>query len=104
MKKYSLKVLMVLTVFATSPIQMHAGNKPSTAVDSKLITEGEVESMKLRLDEIKSMDMSTLAKQDKKELRKEVRTIKQKLMSTGNGVYISVGAIIIILLLIIIIL
>jgi archaellum biogenesis protein FlaJ (TadC family) len=50
------------------------------------------------------MDMSTLAKQDKKELRKEVRTIKQKLMSTGNGVYISVGAIIIILLLIIIIL
>ena len=95
---------MVLTVLATSPIQMQAGNKPSTAVDSKLITEGEVESMKLRLDEIKSMDMSTLAKQDKKELRKEVRTIKQKLMSTGNGVYISVGAIIIILLLIIIIL
>jgi hypothetical protein len=104
MKKYSLKVLMVLTILATSPIQMHAGNKPSTAVDSRLITDGEVESMKLRLDEIKSMDMSTLAKQDKKELRKEVRTIKQKLMSTGNGVYISVGAIIIILLLIIIIL
>jgi hypothetical protein len=104
MKKNSLKVLMVLTVLATSPIQMHAGNKPSTAVDSRLITDGEVESMKLRLDEIKSMDMSTLAKQDKKELRKEVRTIKKKLMSTGNGVYISVGAIIIILLLIIIIL
>ena len=59
MKKNSLKVLMVLTVLATSPIQMHAGNKPSTAVDAKLISEGEVESMKLRLDEIKSMSIKS---------------------------------------------
>jgi hypothetical protein len=48
------------------------------------------------------MDKSELNSSEKKELRKEVRKINAELRSTGNGIYISVGAIIIILLLIII--
>jgi hypothetical protein len=38
---------------------------------------------------------------EKKELRKEVRAINTEIRSSGNGIYISVSAIIIILLLII---
>lgn len=57
-----------------------------------------------RLDEIKAMDKSTLSFQEKRQLRKEVRTLKTNLASLNNGVYLSVGAIIIIILLLILLL
>ena len=63
-----------------------------------------VKIMLARLDEIKAMDKSSLKSSEKKELRKEVREIKSQLRSTGNGVYLSVGAIIIIILLLILLL
>ena len=61
----------------------------------------EIQVMLNRLEEIKDLDKSAMNRSDKKELRKEVRAIKSEIRSTGNGLYISVGAIIIILLLII---
>jgi len=64
----------------------------------------EVKVMLNRLEEIKDMDKSNLSRSEKKELRKEVKAIKAELKSTGNGVYLSVGAIIIIILLLILIL
>ncbi len=64
----------------------------------------EVKVQLARLDEIKTIDKSTLTSPEKKELRKEVRAIKASLKSTGNGVYLSVGAIIIIVLLLILLL
>lgn len=64
----------------------------------------DVKIMLSRLDEIKAMDKSALKSSEKKELRKEVRAIKSSLRSSGNGVYLSVGAIIIIILLLIILL
>ena len=64
----------------------------------------EVKVMFTRLEEIKKIDKSTLSSVEKKELRKEVRSIKKALRSSGNGVYLSVGAIIIIVLLLILLL
>ena len=55
-----------------------------------------------RIDEIKAMDKRGLERLERRALRKEVRAIKKDLRASGNGVYISSGAIIIILLLIII--
>lgn len=57
-----------------------------------------------RLDEIKAMDKTTLSFQEKRQLRKEVRTLKTNLEALNNGIYLSVGAIIIIALLLILIL
>tara|TARA_R110000868_G_scaffold141147_8_gene357355 strand:- start:11612 stop:11878 length:267 start_codon:yes stop_codon:yes gene_type:complete len=62
----------------------------------------EIREMIDRLNEIKSLDKSSLNRLEKKELRKEVRAIKKSVRASGNGIYISSGAIIIILLLIII--
>jgi hypothetical protein len=62
----------------------------------------EIREMIDRLNEIKNMDKSSLARLEKKELRKEVRAIKKSVRASGNGIYISSGAIIVILLLIII--
>lgn len=64
----------------------------------------EVQQKLDRLEDIKKMDKSSLSSSEKKELRKEVKTIKADLRSTGNGLYLSLGAIIIILLLLILLL
>lgn len=57
-----------------------------------------------RLEEIKAMDKTSLSSIEKKALRKEVRAINSNLKSTGDGIYLSVGAIIIIILLLILLL
>ncbi|CAM3699166.1 hypothetical protein FLGE108171_11015 [Flavobacterium gelidilacus] len=94
-------LLMVLTMtliptltFANETISAN----PNPEVPAK------VQVMLDRLDEIKEMDKSELSRAEKKELRKEVRVIKSELRSSGNGVYLSVGAIIIIVLLLILLL
>ena len=93
--------LMLLT---TIPIQAKAELKnPITATAPA--KSPEVEVLLSRLNEINAMDKSTMSKPEKKQLRKEVRSIKRNLNElSGGGVYVSVGAIIIILLLLIILL
>lgn len=55
-----------------------------------------------RIEEIRKMDKSTLTRAEKKELRKELKTLKRA--DKKQGVYLSLGAIIIIGLLLIILL
>jgi hypothetical protein len=75
------------------PIRTHANTNE---------VPSEVKVMINRLNDIKEMDKSSLNRTERKELRKEVRTIKKSIKAAGSGLYISSGAIIIILLLIII--
>lgn len=62
-----------------------------------------IQQMKDRVDEIKAMDKSQLTKEERKELRTELKAMKKESRAV-TGVYISVGALIIIILLLIIIL
>jgi len=64
----------------------------------------QLERITNRVEEIKAMDKSNLSRAEKKELRKELRTMKKEARAMGGGVYLSVGAIIIIILLLILIL
>ena len=89
------------------PVQSFAATKedPSSPVATKppeTKESAEAKALMLRLDEIKAMDMSKLKSSEKKELRKEVRSIKRELKDIGGGVYISAGALIVILILLII--
>lgn len=63
----------------------------------------EVEAIKLRLEEIKDMDKSSLSSEDRKELKQELKGLRKEARQI-QGVYLSVGAIIIIILLLILIL
>ena len=96
---------LILVLAAIMPIQLYA-NSTNTIPANEPKTEAEAYASKLiqRLEEIKAMDKSNLTRADKKNLRKEVRSIKEELRTTGNGVYLSIGAIIIILLILILIL
>ena len=97
---YLIILLLSLGVFSTS---MMASEKNATIpTPTPKEVPAYVQNMLNRIDEIKEMDKSTLSRAERKELRNEVREINKEIRSTGNGVYLSVGAIIVILLLIII--
>lgn len=100
MKKISLYLMMMVLSLSVFPPTVRAAEKTAVAANTKEMPV-EVKAMFNRLEEIKAMDKSSLSSSEKKELRKEVRTIKATLKTTGNGVYLSVGAIIIIILLLI---
>lgn len=89
--------------FTFLPLQSNATViTPTEMPVSKPPADGE--AIISRLNEIKAMDISSLSSSEKKDLRKEVRSLQHELKKTGNGVYISIGAAIIIVLLLILIL
>lgn len=105
MKKVAFYLMMMVMSLSVVPTQMLAAEKNPTSVsNTPKEVPAEVKVLLNRLEEIKAMDKSSLNSAEKKELRKEVRAIKAELKSTGNGVYLSVGAIIIIILLLILLL
>jgi hypothetical protein len=105
MKKLTLYTMLVIASLTLLPNQSIAAEKNSTTISNNpKEVPADVKIMLLRLDEIKAMDKSELNASEKKVLRKEVRAIKSTLRSTGNGIYLSVGAIIIIILLLILLL
>jgi hypothetical protein len=105
MKKVTFYLMMMVLSLTVIPTNSIAAEKNPIAVTSntKEVPEN-VKTLLSRLDEIKAMDKSSMKSSEKKALRKEVRAINAELRSTGNGVYLSVGAIIIIILLLILLL
>ncbi len=115
---FSLMVAAILLMAFPTQSKADDETKKEAAPEVKTEAAVEVDNMINRLEEIKAMDLSELTRTEKKELRKEVRSIKKDLneYSKGDGtavatadakgegeavtgVYISGGAIIVILLL-----
>lgn len=115
MKKLSLGIMTVFTLLLFSPAQLKAGtdDKTVSATVSTTVKSAEANASIVRLNEIKAMDMTTMSKSEKKELRKEVRSIKSEtktnseskyIEGSNGGIYISIGAAILIVLLLILLL
>ncbi|MBC5842749.1 MAG: hypothetical protein K2Y30_03995 [Flavobacteriaceae bacterium] len=100
MKKLNFFLMIMLMSLCVFPTTMLANEKNPAAKEVPAAVQLKLD----RLEEIKEMDKSDMSRAEKKELRKEVKEIKTDLKSTGNGVYLSVGAIIIIVLLLILLL
>jgi hypothetical protein len=106
MKKTVFCLLASCLLLTFLPLQSNAATtvEPSSLVATKPAESTEAKTLELRLNEIKAMDKSSLAPSDKKNLRKEVKSINHKLRSISGGVYLSVGAVLLIALLLIILL
>lgn len=105
MKNLRFYLMILVLSLSIIPSTITASEKNSIEVTPKSNEmPAEVKNMLNRLEEIKEMDKSNMSRSEKKELRKEVKTIKANLRATSNGVYLSVGAIIIIILLLILLL
>lgn len=106
MKKSILGVLMMVLALSFTPNTMTAASvtEPTPITTNSPELQARVNTLLLRVDEIKSMDKSSLTRVERKELRKELKSINTELKASGNGLYLSVGAIIIIILILILIL
>ena len=91
-----------MVVGASLTFQSNATTITTTEPISKSITEEEARILVLRLDEINTIDKSSMSRAEKKELRTEVKSIEKQLRTSNGGIYLSGGAIIIIVILIII--
>lgn len=88
----ALSLLLTLSVpFATLA---NDGNIPAHRQE-------QIDRLQNRLEEIRKMDTKKLSREEKRELRKEVKTIKKEMTALSGGVYISIGAILLIALLLI---
>jgi hypothetical protein len=97
-------MLLAFTVGNTTFASATEIEKPVRELSEEEIAV-RMNQMTKRVEEIKSMDRSLLSKQERKELRKELREMNKAAKAMGQGgVYLSVGAIIIIILLLILIL
>lgn len=124
MKKTIFTFMAFSLLFLLAPQQSNAketiGTKAvnETSVIQIAEAKADINKISIRLEEISRMDVESMSKTEKKELKKELRNIKNELRTysksdseavaeaaaiaaNSNGLYISGGALIIILLLII---
>jgi glutamate mutase epsilon subunit len=105
MRKIAFYVITAMMLLSITTTQVSASHEMNTvALANEKIESAEAKAMMSRLEEIKAMDKSNMTSKEKRELRKEVRSIKKNMADLGGGVYLSVGAIIIIILLLILLL
>jgi ElaB/YqjD/DUF883 family membrane-anchored ribosome-binding protein len=94
--------MLLATLTFNINLAVAAPEKPKTELTAE--QRAELNRIVSRVEEIKAMDKSNLSKEERKELRKELKEMKKKARAMNGGVYLSVGAIIIIILLLILIL
>lgn len=99
-KIYFLATAILLSV--ASPAVMAKDAKPAKAPLTEQ-QQVQLQNIEQRVLEIKTMDKSSLTRQERKDLRKELQTMNKEAKALSGGVYLSVGAIIIIILLLILI-
>lgn len=116
MRKLTLSLLtaFAFALFVPSIVKAETENAPVAVTAPAPVASVDASVLVARIETIKAMDFSTLNSAEKKELRKELRTIKTDLkksnkrdvvVSHGNGgIYLTVGGLIVIILLLILIL
>ncbi len=91
-------LLFALCISLGTPVVASSAT-PAPTETSKEALKNRIET---RLTEIDNLDKSNLSSSEKKELRKEVKSLKKE--ARNGGVYISVGGAIIIILLLVLLL
>lgn len=108
MKNLTLSLMAVLVMLAFFPNDALARRTSHRVTTSEVTTAGTFQAQQTtnpalsRLDEIRAMDFSTLNSAEKRQLRRELRSIKGQLNELNGGVlYISGGTLLILILLLI---
>lgn len=98
------KFIKVLSLLAILVIASPANSFASATEPVVISKEAEIKRLNDRLEEIRALDSKSMTREQKRVLRKEVRSIKKEMAVVGGGVYLSVAAILIIALLLILLL
>jgi seryl-tRNA synthetase len=101
-------LLNVATVQAADPKKKKGDNKETVKAEKQMqkLSDTEIQALVARINEIKQMDVKALPAKQKRELRREVRNIKDNLKQNAEGfsIYIGGGAVLIIIILLILLL
>ena len=106
MKKIVFCLMAACLSMTFLPLQSSAATvaEPSSLVEPTPAESAEAKTLLLRLDEINKMDKSKLNSSEKKELRKELKSIRNNLKDIGTGIYLSGAAVILIIILLVVLL
>lgn len=107
MKQLIFSVLAIALIAFSTPLMANSVDLNNPALPTTEISPEDaqkVEALSLRLDELKTMDMSDMSRVEKKETRKEIKEIKRELKALNGGIYLSAGALIVIVILLIVLL
>ncbi|MEX0883666.1 MAG: hypothetical protein WDZ72_09355 [Cyclobacteriaceae bacterium] len=105
MKKVAYFLALIMLFTSVAPMAMaKAEKKDKEKPELSPEDEAKIEELDARILEIKAMDFTQMDREERKEVRKELRDINKEAKASGGGVYLSVGAIIIILLVLILVL
>ncbi len=87
----------------STDIKKTSDNTPTPAKKENKLSDEEVNRLTKRVEEIRAMDMSKMTAKEKRETRKELKTIKEDLKKQGYYIYIGAGTLLIIILILILI-
>lgn len=106
MRKLTLCIMttLLLLSFIPTPLKASVATDPAPGTAAKKMESTEAAAIHTRLDEIRAMDKSDMSFSEKKQLRKEKRSLKSQSRKLSGGVYVSAGAVIIILIILLLIL
>lgn len=106
MKRLFMCIMTVSALLTLTPTQTMAAEEtnPVSVPVAKITDTERNDALVKRLNEINAMDKSAMSASEKRELRKEVRSMKREVKDGSGGLYISVGAAILIVLLLILLL
>jgi hypothetical protein len=101
-------IVMIFTLssamaFANNTANTDANKSAIPAKTENKLSDEEISRLTKRVEEIRDMDKSEMNAKEKKELRKELKTIKKNVEKSGGTVYIG-GATLILLIILIILL
>ncbi len=105
MKKIILSLALAILTLAFFPVASAGAisEKPPVTIPApKPADEAEARVLISRLNEINSMDKRKLNSSEKRNLRKEVKSIRTRLKDISGGVYISGAALVVIIVILII--
>jgi hypothetical protein len=100
-------LLMIFTLSTTTAFSSNKATKAATensailAKTENKLTAEEIAVLTARVEVIRSMDKSAMTSLEKRELRKEVKGIKENVRKSGEVIYIGGGTLLLIILIII---
>ncbi len=103
-KTIFIAILMIFTLSATTTFASKSDLKSNApvAIENKLSAE-EVNNMKTRFEEIRKMDKSDMNSTEKRELRKESKSIKENVRKSGEVLYIGGSTLLLIIIIILLV-
>jgi predicted PurR-regulated permease PerM len=97
---YKSFLILILVIFS---FPVKATNTPPK-INPTGQQEQRIAEIKTRMDEIKALDKSQLTKEERKELRKELKAIKNEAQRLSGGVYFAAGAILVLVIVLLLVL